>query len=87
MRKRVPNHRATANTFKIPKTAPRTGDHCPSNGWWAPADNPTDGQFISEGNLMPSEKGGSVSWTLLPGQMATMKEPKYDHPKPGSEDS
>jgi len=87
MRKRIPNHRTTTNKFKIPKTGPRTGDHCPSNGWWASANNPTDGQFISEGSLMPSEKGVSVIWTLLPGQIATIDKPKYDHPKPGlSED-
>lgn len=83
MRKRIPKNRTAANKYKASKTGPQTGDHCPFNGWWAPAANPTDGRFISEGSLMPSDGGASVNWVLLPGQMVARQEPKYHYPKPG----
>ncbi|WP_168404547.1 hypothetical protein [Arthrobacter silvisoli] len=31
---------------------PRTGDHCPANGWWAPVDNKEILHFITEGSIM-----------------------------------
>lgn len=83
MRKRIPKTRTAANKYKASKTGPQTGDHCPFNGWWAPATHPTDGRFISEGSLMPSDGGASVSWVLLPGQMVARQEPKYHAPEPG----
>ena len=83
MRKRIPKTRTAANKYKASKTGPQTGDHCPFNGWWAPATHPTDGRFISAGSLMPSDGGASVSWVLLPGQMVARQEPKCHAPEPG----
>ena len=41
----------------------KTGEHCPVNGWWAPAGNDGDKRFIGEGSIMPADKGSSVTWT------------------------
>ncbi|MFF2300485.1 hypothetical protein [Arthrobacter sp. NPDC058127] len=46
-------------------TTTRTGEHCPTNGWWAPTTDAKNPRFVSEGSMMPSEGGGSVTWVLL----------------------
>ena len=40
----------------------RTGDHCPSSGWWAPKTEPGAAQFISEGSVVPAYQGAAVAW-------------------------
>ncbi|KRE71630.1 hypothetical protein [Arthrobacter sp. Soil762] len=43
---------------------PRTGEHCPVNGWWAPLEGEGDARFITEGTIMPSVNGAPGLWTL-----------------------
>ena len=40
----------------------RTGDHCPTSGWWAPDGDAQARQFVSEGSLMPTSNGTATSW-------------------------
>lgn len=46
-----------------PLKLPRTGEHCPSSGWWiaAGADSSSP-KFIGEGSLMPPHDGHPVPW-------------------------
>lgn len=41
---------------------PRTGEHCPVTGWWAPLEDESHPQFVTEGSLMPSVNGMSGTW-------------------------
>lgn len=41
----------------------RTGDHCPSSGWWFPEPAPETARFISEGSVMPTHQGLAVKWS------------------------
>lgn len=43
---------------------PRTGDHCPVNGWWAPLNGEGDACYLTEGSIMPSVHGMPGTWTL-----------------------
>lgn len=43
---------------------PRTGEHCPVNGWWVPVDGEGDACFITEGSIMPPVNGAPGLWTL-----------------------
>lgn len=45
-----------------PISAVRTGDHCPTSGWWAPDRDAQARQFVSEGSLMPTSNGTATSW-------------------------
>lgn len=53
--------RLSENSWAI---GPRTGEHCPANGWWAPVDGEGDACFITEGSIMPSVNGAPGLWTL-----------------------
>lgn len=44
----------------------RTGEHCPSSGWWTAADAPTREPtmvYVAEGSLMPAIRGEPRIWT------------------------
>ncbi|QNE13776.1 hypothetical protein [Pseudarthrobacter sp. NBSH8] len=50
--------------------SPRTGEHCPANGWWTPLDADDGACFITEGSIMPAVHGAPVLWspTVRPAQ-------------------
>ena len=62
---------------------PRTGEHCPVNGWWAPLSNEASAHFITQGSIMPAVKGHPESWRLLAGQPRQALKPSYDFPPRG----
>jgi hypothetical protein len=70
MKKRTPRQTAVRVKRGTSK-GPRTGDHCPTTGWWAPANRPEDSHFISEGNLMPSQSGQAGRWVFLSHELDT----------------
>lgn len=43
-------------------SAPRTGEHCPISGWWAPTHAEDQARFIMEGSIMPSDSGDAITW-------------------------
>jgi hypothetical protein len=47
----------------------RTGEHCPSTGWWmVDAQAAADGapRFFVRGSMMPSFGGAPASWRWIP---------------------
>lgn len=54
--------------------APRTGEHCPVSGWWAPDGYPTEKRLVTEGNVMPSHRGQAVLWMLMRCQLPVRPE-------------
>ena len=60
-----------------------TGDHCPLDGWWAPAGSETDRRYIGRGSLLPAHDGESVPWTLVVATSGS-RQPKYALPAPGA---
>lgn len=42
---------------------PRTGEHCPVSGWWAPLEDESHQQFVTEGSIMPSVNGMPGTWS------------------------
>lgn len=43
----------------------KTGEHCPVIGWWAPSNSQDVKRFVTEGSIMPPDKGQSVTWKLV----------------------
>jgi hypothetical protein len=64
MKKRLPRKRFPADNRQQARTA-GTGDHCPLNGWWLPADIQLEKLFIAEGSIMPPYEGSPVLWTMV----------------------
>lgn len=64
MKKYILNKSVLGKTSKRVQLA-RTGEHCPTNGWWMPAGVDGVRLFIAEGSIMPMDKGNTVSWTLV----------------------
>lgn len=48
---------------------PRTGEHCPANGWWVPANNDGDVYFITQGSIMPASGGAPIWWKPFTGRL------------------
>ncbi len=64
--------------------SPRTGDHCPASGWWAPLHHETDAHFITEGSIMPSINGMPSSWRLaVRHPQRRIEQPSHDFPPQG----
>lgn len=81
MKKRIPQYHFHSKNPRKGREV-RTGEHCPINGWWAPAGEAGDANFVAEGSIMPAQKGASVTWTLVASQFGSRK-PKYTHPAAG----
>ncbi|MDT0197477.1 hypothetical protein Q9R30_19220 [Arthrobacter sp. AB6] len=79
MKKRThPQH-----TTGMPQS-PRTGEHCPVNGWWAPFNDEKNTHFITEGSLMPSINGSAVVWKLIVRRLRWEEQgPAHDLPPRG----
>lgn len=82
MKKRIPHQHFHGKNSRKGREV-RTGEHCPINGWWAPASGTTEANFVAEGSIMPAQKGESVTWTLVASQFGSRK-PKYAHPAEGA---
>lgn len=82
MKKRIPHKQVNSKNSSKTREA-KTGEHCPLNGWWVPASREAESHFISEGSIMPTNKGQSVTWTLVASQFGSRK-PKYAHPAAGT---
>lgn len=82
MKKRIPRpHLPLRNSPKSFKA--NTGEHCPANGWWVPADREGEGHFIAEGSIMPPDKERSITWALVTADLSAFKQ-KYAHPRAGA---
>ncbi|MET3923712.1 hypothetical protein ABIB26_004679 [Arthrobacter sp. UYEF20] len=81
MKKRSP-HRSAHGRKDAGASGPKTGEHCPATGWWAPAGNDAGAQFLSEGSLMPPDNGEIAFWALVSARHESPK-PKYDYPASG----
>ncbi|WP_181037311.1 hypothetical protein [Arthrobacter sp. 4R501] len=77
MKKRIP-HKQNPGKNSHKAYAAKTGEHCPSDGWWAPTGLKADRRFIAEGSIMPADNGKSVTWILVASESGSRK-PKYDH--------
>lgn len=64
MKKRRPRKHPRGNLVPAKKTA-KTGEHCPTTGYWLESGGLTDKRFILQGSVMPANKGQSATWTLL----------------------
>lgn len=62
---------------------PRTGDHCPASGWWAPLSDEERPLFITEGNIMPSVNGTPMIWKPAARQPERATSPSHDFPPRG----
>jgi hypothetical protein len=62
---------------------PRTGDHCPASGWWAPLNDEENPHFITEGSIMPSVNGTAMNWKLTVRQPRRAHTPSHDFPPRG----
>jgi hypothetical protein len=82
MKKRIP-HKQVHNKNSPKAREAKTGEHCPLNGWWVPAGREAGSHFISEGSIMPPNRGQSVTWTMVASQFGSRK-PKYAHPAAGT---
>ena len=60
----------------------RTGEHCPSSGWWTPLNDETDAHFLSEGSVMPSVGGSPATWKLVP-HLQRVQRPTHEYPPKG----
>ncbi|MEW9871794.1 hypothetical protein ABV518_09745 [Arthrobacter sp. HS15c] len=75
MKKRIPHRQFHSKSSRKGREV-RTGEHCPLNGWWAPAGQEADAQLVAEGSIMPPSSGELVKWTLMASQFGSRK-PKY----------
>jgi hypothetical protein len=82
MKKRIPHRQIPGKNVRKGREA-RTGEHCPVNGWWAPAGKEAEAQYITEGSIMPPSNNRSVAWTLAATRMA-VRQPRHIHPAPGA---
>ena len=83
MKKLTPRrHSPTAKNSRKGREA-RTGEHCPLDGWWAPAGREADAHFVAEGSIMPPNNGQSVTWTLAATHFGSRK-PTHAHPAAGT---
>lgn len=76
MKKRIGNKHAHNRDLALGE-GPKTGDHCPHNGWWSPGYG-AEVCFITEGSLMPTHEGVAVTWALVSKDPA--RPPRHDHP-------
>lgn len=60
----------------------RTGEHCPFNGWWAPAGREENRRYVMQGNILPAYDGSTVTWTLVASSSGS-RSPKYVLPPAG----
>ncbi|MDQ0617259.1 hypothetical protein [Arthrobacter globiformis] len=82
MKKRIQlQHTGSSSNGRTPR--PRTGDHCPANGWWAPLNDEATQHFITEGSIMPPANGTPMSWKLVIGQPLQVQRPSHDFPPRG----
>jgi hypothetical protein len=68
---------AGKNAFQV-RTA-KTGEHCPTTGFWAPADLNGNKRLISQGEIMPSNQGESATWILVPGPIQALEPNAWSH--------
>ena len=61
----------------------RTGEHCPLDGWWAPAGGGADRRYIGRGNVLPAHDGDTVIWTLVATRTGS-RQAKYALPAAGA---
>lgn len=64
-------------------SSPRTGDHCPANGWWAPLNDAANAHFVAEGSIMPSVDGQPTIWKLVVRHSPRTQDPTHDFPSRG----
>lgn len=72
MKKRNPMKAPLASDFRMAHSA-RTGDHCPTSGWWVALNEEGNRYFLTEGSIMPSINGAPGNWTLA---MSENQQPK-----------
>ncbi len=65
MKKRTLTMSAHSVVSSPTNARPRTGEHCPVNGWWAPLNRRSPAHFLTEGSIMPADGGTAVVWTLV----------------------
>ena len=75
MKKRIQHRQFHSKSSRKGREA-RTGEHCPLNGWWAPAGQEAAAQLLAEGSIMPPSGGELVTWTLVASQFGSRK-PQY----------
>ncbi|RAM38400.1 hypothetical protein [Arthrobacter globiformis] len=63
--------------------SPRTGDHCPANGWWAPLTDGAAVHYITEGSIMPTVGGNPSRWKLVVRHLHREQMPSYEFPPAG----
>lgn len=83
MKKRISQQQHLHSKNSRKGSGVRTGEHCPTNGWWTPASRAAEAKFVAEGSIMPAQKGESVTWTLVASRFGSRK-PKYAHPAAGA---
>lgn len=81
MKKHYP-HKEVHGTRTHRARQARTGEHCPFNGWWAPAGREEDRRYVMQGNILPAHDGGTVVWTLVAAGSGS-RHPKYVLPPAG----
>lgn len=82
MKKRIPSRLLPGKNHRKGREA-RTGEHCPSDGWWAAAGREAEVQFVAEGSIMPPCNGDPVVWRLAAAKSAA-RQPKHAHPAAGA---
>lgn len=82
MKKHHPHHHVQGNNTHRARQA-RTGEHCPLDGWWAPADREADHRYIGRGSVLPAYDGETVTWTLVATRTGS-RQPKYALPGAGA---
>lgn len=82
MKKRHSTATTTHARRAVSSRQSRTGEHCPLNGWWAPAGREADRRYIAQGSILPADDGESVIWTLVE-HVPNAQRPKYALPPAG----
>jgi hypothetical protein len=72
MKKHIPHKQLSRKNTPNPHVA-KTGEHCPLNGWWAPASLEQDSLFIAQGSVMPADEAKSVTWRLVANEFRLRK--------------
>ncbi|WP_035778170.1 hypothetical protein [Arthrobacter sp. 35/47] len=82
MKKHHPHHHVQGTGTHKTREA-RTGEHCPVDGWWAPAGREADQRYIAQGSVLPAHDGDTVTWIFV-ARRSDSRQPKYALPAAGA---